>query len=144
MAVRPSDPFVGSVYAKGDGKAELFVGLRSGDRWILRQSLGRPAAGWQRYEFTLDAGAYEGDAAFAIGAENGTVQIDQVSMGTASGQANGGFRPDILKAVKNLHPTCLRWPGGGYAAQYDWRWGIGPQEARRRWDHWMWMDYEQS
>ena len=144
MAVRAGDPFVGSVYAKGDGKAELFVGLRSGDGWVMRQSLGRPGAGWQRYEFTLDAGAYEGDADFAVAAENGTVQIDMVSMGTASGQANGGFRPDILQAVKDLHPTCLRWPGGGYAAQYDWRWGIGPQEARRRWDHWMWMDYDQN
>ena len=144
MAVRAGDPFVGSVYAKGDGKAELFVGLRSGDGWILRQSLGRPASGWQRYAFTLDAGSYNGDAAFAIAAENGTVQIDQVSMGTEAGQKNGGFRPDILKAVKDLHPTCLRWPGGGYAAQYDWRWGIGPQEARRRWDHWMWMDYDQN
>ena len=144
MAVRPGDPFVGSIYAKGDGKAELFVGLRNGDGWVLRESLGRPAAGWQKYEFTLDAGAYEGDAAFAIGAEKGTVQVDQVSMGTEAGQANGGFRPDILQAVKDLHPTCLRWPGGGYAAQYDWRWGIGPQEARRRWDHWMWMDYDQN
>ena len=144
MAVRAGDPFVGSVYAKGDGKAELFVGLRSGDGWILRQTLGRPAAGWQRYAFTLDAGSYNGDAAFAIAAENGAVQIDQVSMGTEAGQKNGGFRPDILKAVKDLHPTCLRWPGGGYAAQYDWRWGIGPQEARRRWDHWMWMDYDQN
>ena len=144
MAVRAGDPFVGSVYAKGDGKAELFVGLRNGDGWVLRQSLGRPGAGWQRYEFTLDAGAFSGDADFTVAAENGTIQIDMVSMGTASGQANGGFRPDILQAVKDLHPTCLRWPGGGYAAQYDWRWGIGPQEARRRWDHWMWMDYDQN
>ena len=29
-------------------------------------------------------------------------------------------------------------------AQYDWRWGIGPQEKRQRWDHWMWMDYDQN
>ena len=144
MAVRAGDPFVGSVYAKGDGKAELFVGLRNNDGWVLRQSLGHPGAAWERYEFTLDAGTFSGDADFAVAAENGTVQIDQVSMGTASGQANGGFRPDILQAVKDLHPTCLRWPGGGYAAQYDWRWGIGPQEARRRWDHWMWMDYDQN
>ena len=144
QAVRPGDPFVGSVYAKGDGTAELTVGLRKGDGWIVRQSLGRPSADWKKYVFTLDAGAWEGDADFAVAVENGTLLIDQVSMGTATGQANGGFRPDILQAVKDLHPTCLRWPGGGYAAQYDWRWGIGPQESRRRWDHWMWMDYDQN
>jgi alpha-N-arabinofuranosidase len=43
-----------------------------------------------------------------------------------------------------LHPTCLRWPGGGYVAQYDWKWGVGPQEQRERWAHWMWMDYDQN
>ena len=142
--VRPGDPFVGSIYARGDGRAALSVGLRSGGKWLVRESLGRPSAGWQRFEFTLDAGDYEGDASFAVAAEDGTLLVDQASMGTEAGRRNGGFRPDILQAVKDLHPTCLRWPGGGYAAQYDWRWGIGPQEARRRWDHWMWMDYDQN
>ena len=142
--VRPGDPFVGSIYARGDGRAALSVGLRSGGKWLVRESLGRPSAGWQRFEFTLDAGDYEGDASFAVAAEDGTLLVDQASMGTEAGRRNGGFRPDILQAVQDLHPTCLRWPGGGYAAQYDWRWGIGPQEARRRWDHWMWMDYDQN
>lgn len=144
QAVRPGDAFVGSVYAKGDGRARLSVGLRRGGEWLVRQSLGCPSPDWQKYEFTLDAGAYEGDADFAIAAEDGTLLIDQASMGTRSGQALGGFRPDIFQAVKALHPTCLRWPGGGYAAQYDWRWGIGPQKDRRRWDHWQWLDYDQN
>ena len=144
QAVRPGDAFVGSVYAKGDGRARLSVGLRRGGEWLVRQSLGCPSPDWQKYEFALDAGAYEGDADFAIAAEDGTLLIDQASMGTRSGQALGGFRPDIFQAVKALHPTCLRWPGGGYAAQYDWRWGIGPQKDRRRWDHWQWLDYDQN
>jgi alpha-N-arabinofuranosidase len=76
--------------------------------------------------------------------KNGTVQVDMVTMSTQTGKNLGGFRPDILQAVKELHPTCLRWPGGGYVAQYDWKWGIGPQENRERWAHWMWMDYDQN
>ena len=144
QAVRPGDAFVGSVYAKGDGQARLTVGLRRDGRWVARQELGTPSADWKCYEFTLDAGAYEGDADFAIAASDGTLLIDQASMGTHSGQALGGFRPDIFEAVQALHPTCLRWPGGGYAAQYDWKWGIGPQKDRKRWDHWMWMDYDQN
>ncbi len=142
--VRPGEVFVGSVYARGDGRARLSVGLRHGGEWVVRKSLGCPSPDWQCYEFTLDGGAWEGDADFAIAAEDGTLVIDQASMGTRSGQALGGFRPDIFQAVKDLHPTCLRWPGGGYAAQYDWRWGIGPQKDRRRWDHWMWLDYDQN
>ncbi len=84
------------------------------------------------------------DCDFVIMVKNGTVQVDMATMTTQTGKKLGGFRPDILKAVKELHPTCLRWPGGGYVAQYDWRWGIGPQENRERWAHWMWMDYDQN
>ena len=145
VAIHPGDPFIGSVYAKGDGKAVLYAGLRHEGKWIVREKLGRPDAGWPSYSFTLDAGNdWDADVCFALAAEGGSLQVDQASMGTEAGRKNGGFRPDILQAVKDLHPTCLRWPGGGYAAQYDWRWGIGPQEARRRWEHWMWMDYDQN
>jgi alpha-N-arabinofuranosidase len=84
------------------------------------------------------------DCDFVIMVKNGTVQVDMATMTTQTGKNLGGFRPDILKAVKELHPTCLRWPGGGYVAQYDWKWGIGPQENRERWAHWMWMDYDQN
>ena len=84
------------------------------------------------------------DADFLIMVKNGAVQVDMATMATQTGLSLGGFRPDILQAVKELHPTCLRWPGGGYVAQYDWKWGIGPQENRERWAHWMWMDYDQN
>ena len=84
------------------------------------------------------------DCDFVIMVKNGAVQVDMATMTTQTGKNLGGFRPDILQAVKELHPTCLRWPGGGYVAQYDWKWGIGPQEKRERWAHWMWMDYDQN
>ncbi len=84
------------------------------------------------------------DCDFVIMVKNGTIQVDMATMTTQTGKSLGGFRPDILQAVKELHPTCLRWPGGGYVAQYDWKWGIGPQEQRERWAHWMWLDYDQN
>ena len=138
------EKYLGYIYAKGSGR--LSVEFRNGDKVIAESTLSIDGDnhGWKKYPFQLTTSSYEGDADFAICVENGTVQIDEVSMTTASGQALGGFRPDIFNAVKDLHPTCMRWPGGGYAAQYDWRWGIGPQEKRLRWDHWMWMDYDQN
>ncbi len=136
------EKYVGSIYAKGKG--ELIVGLRdTNGRFVARKSLGKVGKDWKKYEFTLEPQeSAEGD--FAIAVRNGTVQIDMVTMTTQTGLGLGGFRPDILRAVKELHPTCLRWPGGGYVAQYDWKWGIGPQENRERWAHWMWMDYDQN
>ena len=159
------EKYVGSIYARGKG--ELIVGLRNekGD-FVARQSLGKVSKDWKKYEFTLEpqvSGNIEDarikmnlvggivekmkigiDGDFAIAVKNGTVQVDMATMTTQTGIDLGGFRPDILQAVKELHPTCLRWPGGGYVAQYDWKWGIGPQENRERWAHWMWMDYDQN
>ena len=41
-----------------------------------------------------------------------------------------GYRKDVLKAAKDLHVTLLRWPGGNFSSNYDWRDGIGPQAER--------------
>ncbi len=138
------EKYIGSIYAKGDGQGELSVAFKSGDKYIAEKSLGKPGNEWTRYEFTLEAGTYAGDADFAICVSNGSVQVDQVSVTTQSGKTLGGFRPDIYHAVKDLGPTSLRWPGGGYVAQYNWKWGIGSQEKRQRWPHWMWLDYDQN
>ena len=136
------ETYLGYIYAKGDG--QLSVELQNGSSVVASQKLGVPGNTWKKYEIEMPVDQYEGDADFAICVENGTVQVDEVSLTTKTGKDLGGFRPDIFNAVKDLHPTCLRWPGGGYAAQYDWRWGIGKQEERHRWDHWMWMDYDQN
>ena len=136
------EKYVGSIYAKGKG--ELIVELLDyAGKPVARQSLGKVSKEWKKYEFTLEP-QESCDGNFAIMVKGGTVQIDMVTMSTQTGKDLGGFRPDILQAVKELHPTCLRWPGGGYVAQYDWEWGIGPQENRERWAHWMWMDYDQN
>lgn len=138
------EKYIGSIYAKGDGKGRLSIGLKNGDTFVAQQSLGKPSKEWQKYEFTLESAEYSGDADFAICVEGGEVQVDQVTATTASGIEIGGFRPDIYNAVKELNPSCLRWPGGGYVAQYNWKWGIGPQEKRVRWPNWMWLDYDQN
>ncbi|MBV8866324.1 MAG: hypothetical protein JO210_13105 [Acidobacteriaceae bacterium] len=41
-----------------------------------------------------------------------------------------GFRKDVMKAVEDLHVTFLRWPGGNFSSNYNWRDGIGPRDER--------------
>ena len=41
-----------------------------------------------------------------------------------------GYRNDVVAALKHLHVPVLRWPGGCFADQYDWRDGIGPRAKR--------------
>ncbi len=144
QSIRSGEQYIGSIHAKGDGRGSLSVALRSGERIVARQPLGVPGGEWTKYDFVLDGGNYAGDADFAIQVEGGTVQVDQVTMSSRTGLDLGGFRPDILNMIEELGPTSMRWPGGGYVAQYNWKWGIGPQEQRQRWPHWMWMDYDQN
>jgi len=41
-----------------------------------------------------------------------------------------GFRLDVLKAVRDLHPSVVRWPGGNFSSGYHWLDGVGPKEKR--------------
>ncbi len=43
-----------------------------------------------------------------------------------------GIRSDVAEALGELGLEVLRWPGGCFADQYDWRDGIGPREQRPR------------
>jgi alpha-L-arabinofuranosidase len=122
----------------------LMLAFHAGNQDVAFQKLGKPGPIWKKYEFKLDAKGFEGDASLSIGAKGGRLQVDQVTMMSQTALSLGGFRPDIYKAVQELGPTNLRWPGGGYAAQYSWKWGVGPQEKRERWAHYMWMNYDQN
>ncbi len=44
----------------------------------------------------------------------------------------GGFRDDVVAALRALPVPMLRWPGGCYADHYHWRDGIGPPATRPR------------
>lgn len=41
-----------------------------------------------------------------------------------------GFRQDVLKALRELRFTAMRYPGGNYVSGFDWVDGIGPREDR--------------
>ena len=43
-----------------------------------------------------------------------------------------GFRQDVMELVKKMGVTAVRYPGGNFVSNYDWRNGIGPVENRPR------------
>lgn len=57
-----------------------------------------------------------------------------------------GYRNDVVEALKGLHIPVLRWPGGCFADEYDWRDGIGPRHKRptRINTHWGWVEEDNS
>lgn len=54
-----------------------------------------------------------------------------VWVGTDSKIPNtNGYRNDVLAALKHIKVPVVRWPGGCFADEYDWRDGIGPKARR--------------
>lgn len=41
-----------------------------------------------------------------------------------------GYRNDVLAALRHIKVPVVRWPGGCFADEYDWRDGIGPRDKR--------------
>lgn len=41
-----------------------------------------------------------------------------------------GIRSDVVTALRALKVPVVRWPGGCFADEYDWRKGIGPARQR--------------
>lgn len=41
-----------------------------------------------------------------------------------------GYRNDVLQALRNLSVPVIRWPGGCFADEYNWREGVGPRPKR--------------
>ncbi len=44
----------------------------------------------------------------------------------------GGFRADIIEALRRMKAPVIRWPGGCFADDYHWQDGIGPRDQRPR------------
>lgn len=61
----------------------------------------------------------------------GGVVYDGIWVGEKSKIPNyNGIRKALVDNLKKLKPGVIRYPGGCFADQYDWRDGVGPREKR--------------
>src|ERR1043165_6746915 len=61
----------------------------------------------------------------------GAVIYDGIWVGEKSKIPNyDGLRKALFDNLKKLKPGVIRYPGGCFADQYDWRDGVGPREKR--------------
>lgn len=61
----------------------------------------------------------------------GAVVYNGIWVGEKSKIANvRGVRKALLDALRAVKPAVIRWPGGCFADQYDWRDGTGPHAQR--------------
>lgn len=57
--------------------------------------------------------------------------------------ANGdGFRTDVADVLRGMNMTIVRYPGGNFVSNYDWRDGIGPRDQRPSRPDFAWRSIE--
>jgi len=63
----------------------------------------------------------------------GGVVYDGIWVGEGSSIPNvNGIRKELVDALRRVKPGVIRWPGGCFADQYDWRDGTGARDKRPR------------
>jgi len=55
-----------------------------------------------------------------------------------------GVREDLLKVIKDMKVTVLRWPGGCYSDVYHWKDAIGTRESRKTVNNIHWSKFEKA
>jgi len=135
--------YEGSLWMKGSLPAGIKIELLDRDTVLGEAVLGPPTAGWAEHRFQVESrgAALDGSLRLTLlGA--GSVKLDQVSLMGQDALATGGFRPDLLDAVRGLRPPIIRWPGGCFASVYLWKDAVGPAHERRIYPAYMWEDQD--
>lgn len=55
---------------------------------------------------------------------------------------SAGFRRDVLDALRRMRMPLVRYPGGNFVSDYDWKDGIGPRGKRPRRADFAWKTME--
>ena len=143
LCIRKGESYVGSLWARGHAEGGLAVRLLDGANRLAEQALPAPGGEWKEYPFALSAQADADNALIQVGlVGKGSVCLDQVSLMPKTWKDAGGFRPDLLKAIADLRPPVIRWPGGCFASFYRWKDGVGPQHKRVKYPRTMWDDVD--
>lgn len=139
VGVRAGDAFRLSLATwRVSGAGDLRAAVVGEDRAVLAEAaVGVPEGGWSWVNADL-VGSADGRGRFRIDVPNGlTVELDVISLRPVGEDgAPLTFRPDLLAALKELHPSFVRFPGGcvahgaGVANMYRWKSTIGPRFTR--------------
>ncbi|MBN2591315.1 MAG: carbohydrate binding domain-containing protein [Sedimentisphaerales bacterium] len=129
IALKEGEKYTLSFYAYGSGT--ISVGFSENKSYFLQKNITGLTGEWKKYVIEFTASKTINAASLTIGSPpSGIVNIDQISLFSDSSLTIGGYRPDLYKAIADLKPASIRWPGGSFANRYIWQNAIGPREKR--------------
>jgi alpha-N-arabinofuranosidase len=84
---------------------------------------------WTRFEFEFDNAYNEDKASFALSFRaRAELKIGALSLLPVN--SFHGMRPDVVQLLKQMGPGLMRWPGGNYSGEYNWKDGLLPVDMR--------------
>ena len=135
-----------SVSVRGEGVDTVRAALTSLDGEELAATELDVPGEWPRHEVTLELDEASGDQHVAGSIANvetpygkyaieftvegsGHADLDWINL-AADDAINGKFNPNTVQLMREQNTTWLKWPGGNFVSQYNWRDGIGPKSER--------------
>jgi alpha-N-arabinofuranosidase len=131
LALVRGKSYVGRVALAADGSARVTVALVWGANPADRQAvtIDLLSRDWVTYPLSFTAGADAEDAQLEITATGGgSVRVGAVSLMPADNV--GGFRREVVAALRSLRSGVYRFPGGNFVSAHDWRNAIGDRDRR--------------
>ena len=122
--------YVFYAYLKGNGPGHAFFEFdRLRGPVFARRTFNDLTNTWQRYAAEFTAGEDTSEGRVRIGFEGaGTFHIDSASFMPADNLR--GMRRDVVDALRPMHISLMRYPGGCFADYYHWENGIGDRDRR--------------
>lgn len=119
------------LHMRSEGSVRVWASLHGSGHMIAGPVfLGRAPVGWTAAEADLRATQKAQNATLTIEFEGpGTLWLDRVYL-IGSDAVLGIWRPDVVAALKAMHPAIIRF-GGSTTEQYEWQSGIGPWDNRK-------------
>ena len=126
-----------------DGSPKLTIRLKdNSDRLIKEIPLRVSGRGWKEVAFSFYCTITDTQSSLEIeGRGTSCLLLDFISLMREDIRKSGMMRPDLFKAIDNLKPPFIRWPGGSFASTYRWKDGIGPYASRQYHPNMIWGGY---
>jgi alpha-L-arabinofuranosidase len=139
IAVQRDQPCTFRCFLRQDGvKGPVRVRLHRGGKELAAAEFS-PGAGWKKYSARLESAATATDATLEVSFRGpGTLWLDNASL--MPDDAAGGWRPDVVVAVKELHPGVIRFGGSALDepgfGDFEWKDTIGDPDRRKPFRAW--------
>ncbi len=128
--VKPPLAYKLHLHMRGEGNPRVWASLHAGGQMIAGPVLlGRAGESWAAADADLRPTHPSDNATLTIELEGpGTLWLDRVYL-IGSDAVLGIWRPDVVAALKAMHPAIIRF-GGSTTEAYEWDKAIGPWDNR--------------